>query len=74
MLPWCTGTESSNISAVQAAFRNERRAMNTMLRNGFLFSLAAASLGAVAANASATDTAPKLGALRVCADPSNMPH
>jgi quinoprotein dehydrogenase-associated probable ABC transporter substrate-binding protein len=47
--------------------------MNTMLRNGFLFSLAAASLGAVAANAFATDTAPKLGALRVCADPGNMP-
>jgi quinoprotein dehydrogenase-associated probable ABC transporter substrate-binding protein len=44
-----------------------------MLRNAFLFSLAAASLGAVAANASAADAVPKLGALRVCADPGNMP-
>jgi len=42
--------------------------MNTMLRNALVFSLAA-----FAANAFAADTAPKLGALRVCADPGNMP-
>ena len=47
--------------------------MKTMLRHVFFRSLAAASLGAVAANASAADTAPRLGALRVCADPGNMP-
>jgi quinoprotein dehydrogenase-associated probable ABC transporter substrate-binding protein len=42
--------------------------MKTMLRHAFLFSLAA-----FAASAAAADTAPKLGALRVCADPGNMP-
>ena len=42
--------------------------MNTMLRNALLV-----SLSAFAANAYAADTAPKLGALRVCADPGNMP-
>jgi quinoprotein dehydrogenase-associated probable ABC transporter substrate-binding protein len=42
--------------------------MKTMLRHAFVFSLAA-----FAANAFAADTAPKLGALRVCADPGNMP-
>jgi len=42
--------------------------MKTLLRNAFVFSLAA-----FAANAFAADTAPKLGALRVCADPGNMP-
>jgi quinoprotein dehydrogenase-associated probable ABC transporter substrate-binding protein len=39
-----------------------------MLRNAFVLSLAA-----FAADAFATDTAPRLGALRVCADPGNMP-
>ena len=47
--------------------------MKTMLRHVFLFSLAAGSLCALATNAFAADTAPKLGALRVCADPGNMP-
>jgi quinoprotein dehydrogenase-associated probable ABC transporter substrate-binding protein len=42
--------------------------MKTILRNALLFSLAAFAGGAFAA-----DTAPKLGALRVCADPGNMP-
>ena len=41
--------------------------MKTILRNAFVFSLAA-----FAANASAAG-APKLGSLRVCADPGNMP-
>jgi quinoprotein dehydrogenase-associated probable ABC transporter substrate-binding protein len=47
--------------------------MKTMLRHAFFRSLAAASLGMLAASAFAADTAPKLGALRVCADPGNMP-
>ncbi|HEY6892528.1 MAG TPA: quinoprotein dehydrogenase-associated putative ABC transporter substrate-binding protein [Rhodanobacteraceae bacterium] len=47
--------------------------MKTMLRHVLLVSLAAGSLGAFAANAFAAGTAPKLGALRVCADPGNMP-
>ena len=47
--------------------------MKTMLRHAFAIPLAAALLGTLAANAFAADTAPKLGALRVCADPGNMP-
>ncbi len=42
--------------------------MKTMLRNALFLTFAA-----FAANAAAADPAPRLGALRVCADPGNMP-